>query len=89
MQFENLDEPFKIGINDFKDFIKDDLCKYKNENNLKSLLVYFLFRQHKLELYWKYISDPSDESLKEIDQNQLYFIFDLAKKENYWLENSK
>lgn len=42
------------------------------------MLIYFLFRQHKLELYWKYIDNPSDEPLKEIDRDQLNFIFDFA-----------
>ena len=88
MQFEDLSENFKLGIEDFRKFndAPHNLNTYKSSDLLKISLLYFILWKSGPEVYWKYMNSPSQDSLKEIDTDQLSFVFDLADKKNYWLK---
>jgi len=88
MQYENLNENFKLGIEDFRKFndAQHNLNTYKSNNLLKISLLYFILWRSNPEIYWKYMDNPSQDSLKEIDIDQLNFVFDLAANKNYWLK---
>ena len=82
MQFEDLSENFRNGIDNFKEFTKCFDSKRFNNKNLKTFLTSYLI----YPLLDKNKCFCSLDILKPSDREQLNFVLDLAKKQNYWLE---
>ncbi len=91
MQFKDLSKNSKLGIKDFRKFVS----QYKNysllsKDILKKELLYFLLWRSYPNLFWKYSENFSlEKALKDLNRPELDFVFDLARKKNYWLKDKQ
>ena len=87
MQFEDLSKNAKVGVEDFRKFYKNSRGSYALKTILERDLLYFLLWKSDPGIFFRYNYLSVENVLKILGRPEFNFIFDLARKKNFWLKD--